>query len=147
MEQLYTGRDFHGFEVGEIIESPARTITEAHDAAYAGLSGDFNPLHTDEVFAQNTIHGGRIVHGMLTAGVAAGMLNRYVDGTCIALLDAGFKLTRAVHFGDTLRIRATVASKRLSSKGNSGIVEFNVEMLNQRDETVLSGAWKMLLNA
>ncbi|MEL7610481.1 MAG: MaoC/PaaZ C-terminal domain-containing protein [Bacillota bacterium] len=147
MEKLYTGRDFHGFEVGETLVSPGRTITEAHIAAYAGLSGDFNPLHTDEEFARNTVHGGRIAHGMLTAGIAAGMLNRYVDGTAVALLDAQFKLTRAVRAGDTLHISATVANKRLSSKGNSGIVEFGVDMLNQNGETVLSGAWKILLNA
>lgn len=147
MEKLYTGRDFHEFEIGETIVSPSRTITEAHITAYAGLSGDFNPLHTDEEYAKNTVHGGRIAHGMLTAGIAAGMLNRYVDGTAIALLDAQFKLTRAVHAGDTLHISVNVFSKRLSSKGNSGIVEFCVDMLNQRGETVLSGVWKILLGA
>ena len=138
MEKLYTGRDFHEFEVGETIVSPARTITEAHIATYAGLSGDYNPLHTDEEFAKNTTHGGRIAHGMLTAAMAAGLLNRYVDGTCIALLDAQFKLTRAVHAGDTLHISVNVSNKRLSSKGNSGIVEFSVDMLNQLGETVLN---------
>ncbi len=145
MEPLYTGRSFHAFEDGETFLSPARTVTEAHIAAFAGLSGDFNPLHMDEEYAKAGPHGGRIAHGMLTLSVAAGLLNRYVDGTCIALLDVNARLIKVVRPGDTLRIRVTISEKRLSSKGTSGVISFAVDALNQREEVVLSGVWKMLL--
>jgi acyl dehydratase len=145
MEKLYTGRNFDEFELDEIIISPARTVTDAHISAFSGISGDFNPLHTDDEFCKNTVHGGRIAHGTLTLSISAGLFNRYVDGTCIAFLEIGAKYLKAVRPGDTIHIKATVKSKKLSSKGGKGVIVFGIETINQNDEIVLEGDWTLLI--
>lgn len=144
MDNIYTGRYYSQFAEGEVILSPARTVTEADIAAYAGLSGDFNPLHMDAVFCAKLPQGRRIAHGGLTFVISAGIFNRYVDGTCIAFLGLEFRYTRMVMAGDTLRLRITVQGKKLTSKGK-GVVAFGIETLNQREETVLEGVWTLLL--
>ncbi len=68
----------HGLYFEEIAEgfriaSPGRTITEADIVMFAGLSGDYNPLHTDQEYAQQTIFGGRIAHGLLMLAIASGL--------------------------------------------------------------------------
>jgi len=147
MERLYTGRKFDEFEVGEVFESPARTVTDAHILAFSGISGDFNPLHTDDEFCRNTPQGGRIAHGALTLAVSAGLFNRYVDGTCVAFLELGAKYLKAVRPGDTIHIRVCVKSKRLSSKGGRGVVVFSIETVNQNGDAVLEGDWTLLIEA
>ena len=67
------GLTFDEFNVGDCYESQGRTITEADVVAFAGLSGDFNPLHTGATFAAATPFGERIAHGMLVMAIATGM--------------------------------------------------------------------------
>src|SRR5450759_5895517 len=62
------------WEISAEFESPARTVTEADIVMYAGLSGDYNPLHTNEEYAKQTQFGSRIAHGPLVYGIAAGLL-------------------------------------------------------------------------
>src|SRR3989339_291722 len=69
------GMTFEQFAEGAEFVSAARTVTEADVVAFAGLSGDFNPLHTDAAFAAATPFGQRIAHGMLIAAMATGMAN------------------------------------------------------------------------
>ena len=66
------GRFFSQFEVGQSFESVGRTVTETDVVMFAGLSGDFNPLHTDQTFAEKTPFGQRIAHGMLAASISTG---------------------------------------------------------------------------
>ena len=67
------GRYFEELAVGEVVESPGRTITEADVVFFANLSGDFNPLHTDAEYARTTTFGERIAHGLLGLSVASGL--------------------------------------------------------------------------
>ena len=145
MERLYTGKKFDEFDVGAVYKSPGRTILDAHIVAFAGLSGDFNPLHTDDEFCKNTAQGGRIAHGALTFTISAGLFNRYVDGTCIAFLGLKFDYLKMVRPGDTIHILATVKSKKPSSKGGRGVVVFEIQTINQTGEVVLSGEWTLLI--
>jgi len=147
MEKLYTGRKLDEFEVGEVFISPARTISDAHIVAYSGISGDFNPLHTDDEFCLNTLQSGRIAHGGLTLAVSTGLFNRYVDGTCIAFLEMGIRFLKMVHPGDSIHIRVSVKSKRLSSKGGRGVAVFTMQTINQKGEIVLEGDLTLLLTA
>ena len=141
------GLTFDQFEEGQVFETMSRTITEADVAAFAGLSGDFNPLHTDEEFMKNSPFGGRIAHGMLCASVATGLANQLgiFEGTTIAVLQITLKFTGAVKFGDTVRLKLTCASRKESSKGGKGTAVFACELLNQRDEKVLDSEWVILL--
>lgn len=147
MSNLYTGLRFDEFEPGAVLESPARTVTEADIVNYAGLSGDFNPLHMDAVFAAQNTPNRRIAHGALTLALSAGLFNRFVDGTCVAFLELTARYTKYVFPGDTLHIRATVAEKNLASKGDKGVVNFDVKTLNQDGDGVLEGRWTLLIHA
>jgi acyl dehydratase len=141
------GLTFDQFEVGQVFETMSRTITEADVVNFAGISGDFNPLHTDEEFMKNSPFGGRIAHGMLCASIATGLANQLgvFEGTTIAVLQITLKFTGAVRFGDTVWLKLTCKDKKESSKGGKGTATFACELLNQRDEKVLDSEWAILL--
>lgn len=142
------GLFFEDFEVGREFHSASRTITEADVVAFAGLSGDFNPLHTDETFAQKTPIGTRIAHGMLSMAVATGLANQMgiFEGTTIALMQQTIKYAGMVRFGDTIRIVMTVTNRKESSSSNKrGVVNYNVVILNQDDKTVIDSEWVLMM--
>ncbi len=141
------GLTFDQFEVGQVHETMARTITEGDVAAFAGLSGDFNPLHTDEAFMKDSPFGGRIAHGMLLASVATGLANQVgiFEGTSIAVLEISLRFVGAVKFGDTVHLKLTCQSKKESKKGGKGTAHFAAELYNQRDEKVIDSTWVVLL--
>lgn len=138
---------FDQFELGQSWVSPARTITETDLVMFAGLSGDFNPLHTDEEYARGTQFGGRIFHGPGVFAVATGLESRLglKEGTAVAFLGMTWTLKGAVHIGDTIRVRESVAEVKPSrSKPDRGVVTFDVAVVNQRDEVVQDGQWVVM---
>ena len=130
------------FKVGQVIETPARTVTEADVVAFAGLSGDYNPLHTDAEFCAKTPFKQRIAHGMLGMSIMTGLTARtgMLDGSALAFLGIeDWKFQKPVFFGDTIRVRITVADVRAASKPGTGVLKRMVEIVNQRDEVAQSG--------
>lgn len=140
------GRYFSEFEVGQVFESGGRTVTEADVVAFAGLSGDFNPLHTDQSFAEKTPFGQRVAHGMLSASLSTGLAQTLgiYEGTTLALLQTTFRFTAPVFFGDTIRLRQTVQSVKPSSKGGKGTVIFQSEVVKHDGTVVSDGEWVVL---
>jgi acyl dehydratase len=139
---------FEDVEVGMRFESPARTITEADLVNFAGVSGDFNPLHTDEAFAATTPYGRRIAHGMLALSVVTGLRQRMgvFDGTLLGFLEIrSWKFRRPVFPGDTIRAVTSVAELRETSKPDRGVMIQGIEVLNQEDEVVQDGEFVTLL--
>jgi acyl dehydratase len=137
-----TGLYYEDFEVGQEIVTRGMTVTESHVVAFAGLSGDFNPLHTDEIEAAKTPFGTRIAHGQLGMALAAGLINQtgVHTGTTLALLGyREWKFLKPIQFGDTIRARVTIEDKRETSKADRGILFRKIEILNQRDEVVQMG--------
>jgi 3-hydroxybutyryl-CoA dehydratase len=143
------GRYFEEFGVGESIETPARTITETDVVAFAGLSGDYNPLHTDAEFAKETMFGERIAHGLLGLSIVSGLAWRtgFMEGTADALISVETKFRNAVKFGDTIRAKFEVKQKKEMKRMGGGFVTLNVIVLNQRDETVQKGEWTVLIRS
>jgi acyl dehydratase len=141
------GLTFDQFEERQVFETMSRTVTEADIVNFAGLSGDFNPLHTDEEFMKSSPFGGRIAHGMLCASIGTGMANQLgiFEGTTIAVAQISIRFTGAVRPGDTLRLKLTCRGLKESSKGDKGTATFQGEMLNQRDEQVIDSEWVVLL--
>ncbi len=141
------GLTFDEFEVGAKYVSQARTVTEADVVTFAGVSGDFNPLHTDAEFGKNTPFGGRIAHGMLVVSIATGMAqwSGIFEGTTIALMEQVIRYKGAVKFGDTVHLEQEVLEKKETSKSDRGVVIFASRVLNQRDEIVVDGEWTMLM--
>jgi acyl dehydratase len=141
------GKRFEEFEVGDEFVTAARTITEGDVSLFAGLSGDFNPLHMNEEHAKKTPFGGRIAHGLLGVAVATGLANQLgiFEGTTHALLSMNVRYTGAVRFGDTLRVKLSVREKKETSKEDRGIVVFDAAVLNQKDEVVVESEWTLLM--
>ena len=141
------GMFFSEFEVGQVYETGGRTITEADVVAFAGLSGDYNPLHTDRSFAEKTPFGQRIAHGMLSASISTGLAQTLgiFEGTTLALMEQTFQYRAPVFFGETIRLRLTVRETKASSKGGKGVVTFTSEVVKQDDTVVVAGHWVVLL--
>jgi acyl dehydratase len=146
-KQVARGLTYEEWEIGAVYETQARTITEADVVTFAGLSGDFNPIHTDAEAAKATPFGERIVHGMLTVAISTGMANQtgLMAGTTVALLEQNIKYKSPVKFGDTVHLRMEVTEKRETSKPDRGIVILAAQMLNQRDEVVVDMIWTQLM--
>ena len=102
------------WDIGAEFVSPARTFTEADIVTFAGLSGDYNPLHINEEYCKTTQFGRRIAHGPLVYAIAAGLIFQLhlYDDTLIAFL--GFdslKFTNPVKAGDTIQPEIEGAGK------------------------------------
>jgi len=130
------GKYFEEWNVGDIYETNGHTITKADIVTFAGLSGDYNPLHTNLLFAKNSVFGERVAHGFLVIAITSGLINqmRLFEGTTEAYLGlAEAKFTQGVLVGDTIRCIGTVVEKRLTSKGG-GLVKFQINTVNQKNE-------------
>lgn len=140
------GTYFSEFEVGQEYKTVRRTITETDVVMFAGLSGDFNPLHTDAVFAEKTPFGQRIAHGMLVTSISTGLSQTLgiFEGTTIALMQQSFKYTAPTFFGDTIHLEMTVSSTRPSSKGGKGVVTFESRVVKQDGTIVNKGEWVVM---
>jgi 3-hydroxybutyryl-CoA dehydratase len=140
---------FEEFIEGLPIRTRGRTITEADLVAFAGLSGDFNPMHTDARYAETTQFGARIAHGALIFSVATGLAYQLgvLEGTVIAFLGFEMKLRAPVYIGDTIRVEASVSKRRPMPAAGGGIVTLDVKVLNQRDEAVQKGEWTIMVRS
>jgi acyl dehydratase len=123
--------------VGNIYEERVvDNLTRTQIVQYAGASGDYNPLHTDEVFAtQIAGYPTVFAHGMLTMGMTGKMLTNYVGDS--RLTKFGVRFTRQVFPGDTLDAKATI--KDIRKEGGQHFVDLTVETVNQNGESVVSG--------
>ena len=142
------GLTFDKMDVGDEFYTASRTITEADVVSFAGLSGDYNPLHTDEEWVKaNTQFGGRIAHGVLIQAIATGLANQLgiFEGTSIAVIEMTTRFVGAVRFGDTIHTVLKVAEKKESKKADRGIVTVAIEVRNQKDVAVLQGNWLVML--
>lgn len=136
------GLFFEEFAEGAEFVSPRRTITETDIVMFAGLSGDYNPLHTDEIFAKETMFGKRIAHGMLVLSISTGLMARtgVLDGTVMAFLGiVDWKFLNPVLIGDTIHVKQIVDNKRETKKNDRGIITFRSQIFNQNGEMVQEG--------
>lgn len=136
------GKFYEELSIGDIFTTPARTITEADITAYAGLSGDYNPVHTDTEFCkENTIYKQRIAHGLMGLAYVDGLIFRIglFDGTGLASLSWSWSFKMPIFIGDTLHATTEITSKRSTRKPGRGIINEHVTLYNQRGETVGEG--------
>jgi acyl dehydratase len=123
-------------------------VTEADLVAFSGISGDFNPLHTDSIFAAESIYGERIAHGALVVSLVTGLRNRVglFDGTLMGLLEIrNWRFAAPVRIGDTIRVVNEVTALEETSKPDRGIMVQRIEVRNQDDAVVQDGEFVMLL--
>lgn len=133
-------RALEDFQPGDFIISPGRTIDASDISTFAGLTGDFYPLHVDDQFAKSAKFEGRIAHGPLTFGIATGLvfLSGYYGMAIKAMLECReLKALKAVYPGDTIRVRATIKDIGEWKSPELGTLTVEYLVLNQRDEKVM----------
>lgn len=137
---------FEDMEVGQKFVTKGRTVTETDIVNFAGLSGDFNRLHTDAEWAKNAQFGARVAHGLLGLAIATGLSQQlgHTSGTVVAFLGMSWRLVKPIYIGDTIHEEQTVMEKRVSKKGQ-GIVTLHCEIKNQRGEVVQEGERTIML--
>lgn len=136
------------FTVGEVFITPARTVTEADVLLFAGISGDQNPIHMDQTYAEKLPFGTRIAHGLLGAAIATGLWGKLglVDGSAIAALSTEWKFVGPIKIGDTIHCKVEVLeASRSSSKPDRGVFNIGYTILNQNDEVCQTGSMATML--
>ncbi len=142
-----SGLTFDQLTEGDKFVSRRRTVTESDVVSFAGLSGDYNPLHTDDEFARSTPFGQRVAHGMLVAAIGTGLGNQMgvLEGTTLALMEQTIRYKGPVKFGDTIHLELIVKEKRETSKPDRGVVIFDTPIINQHGQTVIEMQWTLLM--
>jgi 3-hydroxybutyryl-CoA dehydratase len=119
----------------------SRTVTEADLTLFAGLTGDFNPVHVDAVAAERSFFGERIAHGMLTAGMISAVLGTRLPGPGCVYVGQTLRFTRPVRIGDTVTARVEVTEVQTERRR----VMLATTCRNQNGETVLEGEAEVLI--
>ena len=142
------GLYFEDFQPGLRITTAGRTITEADIVNFAGISGDFNQMHVDEAYSQNTFFKRRVAHGLLVASVISGLAVQtgVMEGTVIAFREINeWKFSKPVFIGDTVHAVMEVTEAKEMRRLGGGSVSISVDVKNQNDDTVMKGLWTVLM--
>ena len=137
---------FDDLTVGDEWESPRRTVTEADVVGFAGLSGDFNPLHVDHESARDGPFGRPVAHGLLGLSIASGLASHsplVATQAFLAILE--WKFVAPIAFGDTIRVITRVAALEPRSRGRRGVVTWHRRLVNQHGKTVQEGLTQTLV--
>lgn len=143
------GLHVEDFETGQKRVTHARTVGEADIMNFAGLVGDFTPIHVNEIYARTTPFGGRIAHGPLAMSMAIGLFSQMgvLDESVIGLLNLDWNFRLPVKIGDTIHAQVVVVNARLASKPGTGVVGFDFEVINQDRQVVQAGRMTVLMKA
>lgn len=139
---------FEEFQPGQRVVTAGRTVTEADVVAFAGLSGDFNQIHTDAFYSQHSPFGQRVAHGLLVTAIASGLTVQtgIIEGTVIAFREIkDWTFVKPVLFGDTVHVVAEVMEAKAFRRLGGGLVAIALDVKNQADETVIKGTWTFLV--
>ncbi len=137
---------FEDFNVGDSA-SFAKTITEADVTLFAGISGDFNPLHINEQFAKTQMFGKRVVHGAFSSALISAVLGAHLFGPGALYASQKVVFKKPVYIGDTVTAVATI-SKKYTKEGKSGTLQFldvETKVYNQNDEVVTDGEAQVIV--
>jgi 3-hydroxybutyryl-CoA dehydratase len=131
---------FDDVAIGQEWESLGRTITEADIVNFAGLSGDFNPIHVDHEFARSTPFRRPIAHGLLVFSVASGLGLHSPPMRTLAVLNIkDWQFKEPIFVGDTIHVRSSVVEKESRGRGRRGIITWNRHIVNHEGKVVQQG--------
>jgi 3-hydroxybutyryl-CoA dehydratase len=136
---MVNGRSFEEIMVGEKA-SFGKTISESDIYAFAGITGDFNPLHINEVFAAKSLFKKRIAHGMLSASLISTVLGTDLPGPDTIYLSQEIQFKAPVFIGDTLTVEVEVLEKNEEKR----IIILKTKVSNQDGKTVVDGQAKTM---
>lgn len=129
---------FEDYTLGTQRQTGGRTITETDIVIHAGQTGDFYPHHMDAEWCKTQDFGQRIAHGTLIFSVGVGMTAGAINPFAFSYGYDRLRFIKPVFIGDTIHVRVTIAEKRDHKRPDHGVVVERLEVINQRDETVLA---------
>ena len=138
---------YEDFAAGNTFESRGRTVTEADIVNFAGLSGDFVELHTNQEYARQSPFGQRIAHGALVFSISTGLMTQMnlINDTVLAFYGMDkLRFTGPVFIGDTVRVVKRVVELK-EKDAERGVVTFETTVLNQKNEAVIVYTDKLLV--
>ena len=142
------GLYFEEFTVGQSVKTAGRTISEDAIFSFAGLTGDFNQIHTDAAFASKTQFGQRIAHGLLGMSISVGLIMQtgLLEGTVLAFREIqDWKFVKPFFIGDTVHAILTISETKALPRIGGGSLIASVEARNQNDEVCQKGTLNLLV--
>ena len=143
-----TGLFFEEFTVGQVVKTLSRTVSEDAIFSFAGLTGDYNQIHTDAEYAKTTQFGQRVAHGLLGLSIATGLIMRtgFLEGTVLAFREIqDWKFVKPIFIGDTIHALLTVSEMKPLPRIGAGALIASVEVRNQTDEVLQKGTLNLLV--
>lgn len=131
---MYQGKTIDQIEIGDVA-SFQKTISETDVYLFAGITGDYNPAHLNDVESKKTIFGERIAHGLLSVGLISAVLGVQLPGPGTIYLGQELKFTKPVKFGDTI----TAIVKVIEKNTPQNIIKLSTKCINQNNEEVIIG--------
>lgn len=133
------GKSIHELKIGDSAQI-SKTITEGDIELFARATGDFNPIHLDQAYAEKTMFKGRIAHGLLSVGLLSSILGNILPGHGTIYLSQEIRFLAPVRIGDTLTARVEVI-ELIQEKNRA---KFKTTCINQEGKEVADGiAWGM----
>jgi 3-hydroxybutyryl-CoA dehydratase len=142
------GMYFEEFQPGQKVMTDGRTISEHDILTFAGLSGDFNTIHTDAEYSRTSPFGQRVAHGLLGLSIASGLATRtgIMDGTVMAFREVSeWKFIKPVYIGDTIHVEIVVTETKAFPRLGGGAVTMTLEVKKQDGDVVMKGNWIILV--
>lgn len=139
---------FEEFEEGESLTTTGRTVSETDIINFAGISGDFNQVHTNAEYSKQTIFGQRVAHGLLVLSIATGLLVQtgLLHGTMGAFREISrWKFRLPVFIGDTIHVAMKILKTHPVPRMKGGMVVFGLDVVNQKEEIVMNGNWEVFM--
>ena len=142
------GLYFEEFSVGQKVITLGRTVSEGDIFNFAGLTGDFNQIHTDAEFSKKSAFGQRVAHGLLGLSTAVGLIWRtgLLEGTVLAFREiTEWKFVKPFFIGDTIHAEMTVTETKALPRIGGGSIVAMVVVKNQNDEICQRGSLNLLM--
>ncbi len=142
------GLYFEEFSVGQKVITAGRTVAESDIMTFAGLSGDYNSIHTDAEFSKSTPFGQRVSHGLLGLSIASGLAMRtgIMEGTVMAFREINeWKFVKPIFIGDTVHVELNITETKALPRIGGGSVTIALEIKNQSGEVCQRGTWNILV--
>ncbi len=141
------GMYFEEFEVGSKMVTRGRTITDSDLVQFAGLTGDFNPMHTDAEYMKSHMLQQRVAHGLLSLSYAMGQAYQLgiLERTVLAFRELEMKFSVPVFIGDTIHAELTVSEKTEAKRLGGGLVKLDMRIVNQAGKIVQKGSISLLM--
>jgi len=142
------GLHFEEFSVGQKIVTVGRTISEDAIFTFAGLTGDFNEIHTNAEFSKKTQFGQRIAHGLLGLSIATGLIMQtgFLEGTVLAFREINeWKFVKPFFIGDTISSELTITETKALPRIGGGAIIAAIAVKNQSGDICQRGSLNLLV--